>query len=69
MKTIITYITDDGKEFSDMFQARRHECKLTKHDWEYYDKKMNRQKEENSETGTRFCKFCSKQEALNKVLI
>lgn len=66
MKTIITYITDDNKEFSDMFQARRHECELTEHNWEYYDRKMNVRKEENNETGSKFCKFCSKQETLCK---
>lgn len=66
MKTIITYITDDGKEFNDVFQAKRHECELTVHNWEYYDKNMSIQKEDNSKTGSKFCKYCSKQEVLCK---
>lgn len=66
MKTIIKYITEDGKEFDNIFQARRHECELTQHSWEYYTKDMSLQKQKNHETHTQFCKKCSKQEKVNQ---
>lgn len=65
MKTIITYVTDDGKEFNDVFQARRHECELTDHKWDYFDTIGNKQKQNNENTKVKFCRFCSKQEVLN----
>ena len=65
MKTLITYITEDGKEFNDVFQARRHECELTEHRWDYYAQNNNIQKEFNSETKFKFCKNCCKQENAN----
>ncbi len=66
MKTIITYITDDGKEFTDGFQAKRHECELTEHNWEYYDQIMSLQKKLTNDTRVKFCRNCSKQVVLKK---
>lgn len=66
MKAIITYITDDGKEFSDQFSAKRHECELTEHKWEFYNENMGLQKEQNELTHMRFCKHCTKQELISK---
>lgn len=65
MRTIVTYITDDGKEFNDIFRARRHECELTEHKWEFYNENMGLQKEFNEKTHLKFCKRCSKQELIN----
>ena len=62
MKTEITYITDDGKRFSDVFAAKRHECELTEHKWDYYNKNMGLQKDLNEDTHMKFCRNCSKQE-------
>lgn len=62
MKTIVTYITDDGRKFNDIFQAKKHECELTEHVWEYYNKNMGLQKEFNQDTHMKFCKRCQKQQ-------
>lgn len=67
MKTIITYITDDGKKFDDVFHAKRHQCELTEHTWDYYNKTMGQQKELNEQTHMKFCKNCNKQEFVDKV--
>lgn len=67
MKTIITYITDDGKEFNNQFEARRHECELTQHSWEFYSKNMGMQKLQDENTHMRFCKNCTKQELIKEV--
>lgn len=65
MKAIITYITEDGKKFENQFEAKKHECELTSHKWEYYNHNMGAQKEQNEETHVKFCKHCNKQEILN----
>ena len=64
MKTRVTYITDDGIEFEDSFSAKRHECEITEHRWEYYNENMGLQKEMNEHTKMKFCKKCQKQESL-----
>lgn len=64
METRIIYITDDGREFEDSFQAKRHECDITSHDWEYYNERMSMQKQMDENSKIRFCKKCSKQETL-----
>ena len=69
MRTIITYITDDGQEFNDQFSAKRHECELTKHNWEFYNEKMGLQKEQNELTHMRFCRHCTKQELIKKIIV
>jgi hypothetical protein len=61
MKTRIIYITEDGKEFDDVFRARRHECELTQHTWEYFNENMGLQKARDEKTRLKFCKTCSKQ--------
>lgn len=61
MKTITTYITDDGKEFNDVFQARKHECDLKGHQLEFYNKNMGIQSELNENTYMKFCKNCHQQ--------
>lgn len=63
MRTEITYITEDGKKFDNQFLAKRHECELTKHKWEFYSER-GLQKEKNELTNMRFCKHCSKQEMI-----
>jgi hypothetical protein len=69
MKTIITYITDDGQEFDNIFSARRHECELTQHTWEFYTKNMGLQKQMDYTTHMQFCKKCQKQEILEREVI
>lgn len=64
MKAIITYITDDGKKFDNQFSAKKHECELTSHAWDYYTEKMALQKEQDEQTHMLFCKHCGKQEIL-----
>jgi hypothetical protein len=64
MKAIITYITEDGKKFDDIFQAKRHECELTEHKWEFYNENMGLQKVQDERSHLKFCKYCSKQEVL-----
>lgn len=65
MRTRITYITEDGKEFDGLFQAKRHECEMTSHRWEYYTENLVKQPELTLQTNQRFCKSCHKQEFLN----
>ena len=62
MKTIITYITEDGKQFDNVFDARRHECETTQHTWEFYNANMGIQKEKSDDTHMLFCKKCQKQQ-------
>ena len=62
MRTEITYITIDGKRFDNSFEAKKHECTLTEHKWEFYNQNMGLQKEFNQDTHMRFCKKCHKQE-------
>ena len=64
MRTITTYITEDGKEFTSIFEAKRHECEMTAHKWEYYTKNLVKQAVLNQDTAQRFCKYCQKQEFL-----
>lgn len=65
MKTIVTYITDDGKEFDNKFEAKVHECELTSsHEWQYYNENMGAQKEQDEDSKVAFCKKCGKQEIL-----
>lgn len=64
METIITYITKDGKKFDNIFEAKKHECELTSHRWDYYNENMSLQKERDENSKVRFCKYCSKQEIL-----
>ena len=61
MTTVTTYITDDGKEFGEMYQAKKHECELTEHKWEYYTVNLVRQREFNEETHQKFCRYCHTQ--------
>jgi superfamily II helicase len=65
MKTIVTYITEDGKTFDNVFEAKRHECELTTHRWEFYNKNMGLQKTMDEQTHLKFCKHCSKQELMS----
>jgi hypothetical protein len=67
MRTEITYITKDGKKFDNQFSAKRHECELTEHNWEFYSKNGVLQKEQNELTHMRFCKYCGKQQAVNSM--
>ncbi len=67
MRTEITYITEDGKKFDNQFLAKRHECELTEHKWEFYSKNGGLQKEQSELTHMKFCKHCSKQEMINKI--
>jgi hypothetical protein len=64
MRTIITYITDDGKEFDNQFIAKKHECELTSHDWDFYNENLGLQKEQDEHTHMLFCKKCSTQKLL-----
>ncbi len=64
MKAVITYITKDGKEFDNKYEAKKHECDLTSHDWQYYNENMGLQKEQNEESKVAFCKKCNKQRML-----
>jgi len=64
MKTIITYITDDGKEFTNQFKAKKHECELTSHVWNFYNDNMGLQKEEDENSKVAFCKNCGTQRML-----
>ena len=57
----ITYITNDGKEFDNKFDANKHECELTSHKWEFYNSNLGLQNEEDEDTKMKFCKKCSKQ--------
>jgi hypothetical protein len=66
MKTIITYITEDGKKFDNQFEAKRHECELTEHRWDFFNKTMGLQKEFNELTHMKFCKNCGKQVMINQ---
>ena len=61
MRTIVTYITDDGKEFTEMFQAKKHECEMSNHRWEYYTKDMVKQIDLDNKTTQKFCKSCHTQ--------
>jgi hypothetical protein len=58
MKVIMTYITDDGKQFDNQFEARKHECELKEHKWDYYNKNMGQQKQQDENTVMKFCKNC-----------
>lgn len=64
MEARIIYTTIDGKEFDDKYQAKKHECELTTHNWQYYNENINVQKERNDESKFAFCKKCNKQEIL-----
>lgn len=64
MKTIIAYITTDGKKFENQFIAKKHECELTEHNWEFYNEQLIIQKEQNKETHMLFCKKCSTQKII-----
>lgn len=64
MKTIITYITDDGKKFEDKFEAKKHECEMTEHIWDFYNENMGLQKEQNGNSKVAFCKHCGSQKIL-----
>jgi len=57
----IIYITNDGKEFDNSYEAKKHECELTSHVWEFYNSNLGVQKEETEDTKMKFCKNCSKQ--------
>lgn len=65
MITKIIYITDDAREFEDLFEAKRHECDLTSHKWEYYNENMGLQPARNEKTKIRLCRHCNKQEILS----
>lgn len=62
--TKTTYTTEDGKTFDNQFDAKKHACELTSHDWEYYNENMGLQKEQNEESKVAFCKKCRKQRIL-----
>ena len=64
MKAIITYITDDGKKFDNQFSAKKHECELTSHNWDFYTENMGLQKEQDTDSHMALCKHCGKQEML-----
>lgn len=64
MESRIIYTTFDGKEFTDKYQAKKHECELTNHVWQYYNADMGMQKECNDDSKVAFCKKCNKQEIL-----
>ena len=66
MRTEITYITEDGKKFDNQFLAKRHECELTQHKWEFYSER-GLQKEQDNSTNMKFCKHCGKQEMVAKI--
>lgn len=67
MRTISTYITEDQKKFGNIFEARKHECGLQGHKWDYYKDGISIQKnitEANDESIMRFCNKCTTQEML-----
>lgn len=61
MRTRITYITEDGKEFDNKFNAKAHECELTDHSWEFFNENMGLQSEERNDSKLKLCKNCTKQ--------
>jgi hypothetical protein len=61
MKVIMTYITDDGKQFDNQFEAKKHECELTEHKWDYYNENMGQQKQQDEKTAMKFCRNCHTQ--------
>jgi len=61
MRHKITYITSDDKEFDNQFEAKKHECELTSHKWDFYNSSLGIQSEETEDTKMKFCKNCSKQ--------
>lgn len=67
MRAVSTYITDDKKEFDNVFEAKRHECELQGHKWIYYKEGISIQQnftESDNESVMRFCNKCTKQEML-----
>jgi len=60
MKHKIIYITEDNKEFDNQFEAKKHECEMTNHIWEFYNKGTGIKKEE-EDAYMKFCKRCNKQ--------
>lgn len=64
MKTVVTYIAKDGKTFDNQFAAKKYECFLTEHTWEFYNENMVMQKIEKDSTHVKFCKRCGTQEVL-----
>lgn len=64
MKTIVTYITEDGKQFDNAYDAKKHECDMTEHTWEFYTEGMGIQKEQSDDTHMLFCKKCQRQQIL-----
>lgn len=66
MKSRIIYTTSDGIDFDNSYDAKKHECKLTAHKWEYYNSNLGLQKEQTEDSKMRFCKYCSSQEFLTK---
>lgn len=65
MRTEVTYITDDGKKFNNQFEAKKHECTLIGHNWEFYNKNMGLQKEMNDTAYMKFCRHCHAQEIID----
>ena len=61
MRHKIIYITIDDREFDNQFEAKKHECLLTSHNWSFYDNNGGLQKEENEKTQMKFCKNCNEQ--------
>lgn len=63
MIATITYTTEDGKKFDNSHDAKKHECELTSHKWEFYNSNLGLQKvqEQNEDTKMKFCKHCSSQ--------
>lgn len=64
MRTKIIYTTLDGKEFTNQFDAKKHECILTRHNWEYFNENMGLQKQQDENSKVRLCKSCNTQEIL-----
>lgn len=64
MKSRIIYTTSDGFDFDSQYEARKHECELTSHRWEYFNDNMGVLKEKTDSAKMRFCKYCNKQEIL-----
>lgn len=64
MKAIITYVTEDGREFNSKYEAKKHECELTTHTWDYYNENMGLQKQQDENSKVAFCKKCNMQKML-----
>lgn len=67
MRTRVTYITEDNQEFDNQFDAKKHECELKDHIWDFYAKGMALQKKQDAKTIVKFCKHCHKQVFLKKI--